>query len=303
MSLMTTDDNAVSIEPGFESEDQRWLAVRRRLREADGAFVYSVRTTGVYCRPSCAARLALRENVRFHASCVEAERAGFRPCKRCRPDDIGLFERQATVIAKACRLIEEAEETPNLNALAQAVGMSRFHFHRLFKAATGVTPKSYADCHRAYRMRKSLDHSDSVTEAIYEAGFNASSRFYAAAPAVLGMTPSEYRAGGSGTVIRFAIRECSLGAVLVAATDKGVCAVEFGDDPHALSRGLRERFRHAELIGGDGDFEVLAAAAISLVENPAQRFDLPLDIRGAAFQQRIWRALRDARSTRAIGGP
>ncbi len=300
---MTTDDDAVFIEPDFESDDQRWLAVRRRLREADGAFVYSVRTTGVYCRPCCAARLARRENVRFHASCVEAERAGFRPCKRCRPDETGLFERQATAIAKACRLIEEAEETPNLNALAQAVGMSRFHFHRLFKAATGVTPKSYADCHRAYRMRKSLDRSDSVTEAIYEAGFNASSRFYAAAPAVLGMTPSEYRAGGSGTVIRFAIRECSLGAVLVAATDKGVCAVEFGDDPHALSRGLRERFRHAALIGGDGDFELLAAAAISLVENPAQRFDLPLDIRGAAFQQRIWRALRDARSTRAIGGP
>jgi AraC family transcriptional regulator of adaptative response/methylated-DNA-[protein]-cysteine methyltransferase len=272
--------------------DSRWRAVQRRDRAADGTFVYSVRTTGVYCRPSCAARLPRRENVIFHATCAEAERAGFRPCKRCRPNAPALAEAHATVVARACRLIEQAEEPPTLDALAQAAGMSRFHFHRVFKAVTGVTPRAYVAGDRAKRVREELASRDTVTQAIYGAGFNSNGRFYAAAPGLLGMTPSEFRRGGSGNVIRFAVGQCSLGAILVAATDKGVCAIEFGDDPERLVRGLQDRFPKAQLLGGDQDFDRLVAKVVGFVEAPAQGLDLPLDIRGTAFQQRVWKAIR-----------
>src|SRR6266853_2180372 len=205
----------------FSSDEDRWAAVVRRDRGAEGVFYYSVRTTGVYCRPSCAARLARRENVRFHSSCEEAEAAGFRPCKRCRPNEAGLSEQRAAIVAKACRLIETAEEMPNLEALAESAGMSRFHFHRVFKSVTGVTPKAYAAAQRARRVREALPRSSTVTEAIYGAGFNSSGPFYAKSSQVLGMTPTRFRSGGSGAAIRFAVGECSLGAILVAATEKG----------------------------------------------------------------------------------
>jgi AraC family transcriptional regulator, regulatory protein of adaptative response / methylated-DNA-[protein]-cysteine methyltransferase len=279
--------------PAFAGDDQRWAAVQRRDRVADGVFYYSVQTTGVYCRPSCASRPARRENVRFHETCAEAERAGFRPCKRCRPNEATPAERHASQVAKACRLIEEAEEAPSLDALAKAAGMSRFHFHRVFKAVTGVTPKAYADAHRRERVREELARSRTVTEAIYGAGFNSSGRFYASSPDALGMTPTEFRAGGNGASIRFAVGECSLGSVLVAATDKGVCAIEFGDDPEALVRGLQDRFPKARLIGAEGEFERLVAKVVGLVEAPAQGVELPLDVRGTAFQQRVWQALRE----------
>jgi AraC family transcriptional regulator, regulatory protein of adaptative response / methylated-DNA-[protein]-cysteine methyltransferase len=171
--------------------------------------------------------------------------------------------------------------------------MSRFHFHRVFKAVTGVTPKAYADAQRAGRVRDELTRAGTVTEAIYGAGFNSNGRFYAASSELLGMTPSEFRAGGGGTVIRFAVGECSLGAILVAATDKGVCAIEFGNDPDALVRGLQDRFANAHIIGGDANFEQLVAQVVGLVEAPADNSDLPLDIRGTAFQQRVWQAIRD----------
>jgi AraC family transcriptional regulator, regulatory protein of adaptative response / methylated-DNA-[protein]-cysteine methyltransferase len=277
----------------FSSDDERWEAVRSRNRAADEAFYYSVQTTGVYCRPSCPARLPRRENVRFHTTRSGAERAGFRPCKRCRPNEPALAERQAAVVAKACRLIEEADEMPSLEALADTAGMSRFHFHRIFKAITGLTPKAFADAHRARRVRDHLTRRSTVTEAIYGAGFNSNGRFYAASSDLLGMTPTEFRAGGKGTVIRFAAGECSLGSILVAATDKGVCAIEFGDDPDALVRGLQDRFPKARLIGGDDAFERLVAKVVGFVEAPAQGLDLPLDIRGTAFQQRVWQAIRD----------
>jgi AraC family transcriptional regulator, regulatory protein of adaptative response / methylated-DNA-[protein]-cysteine methyltransferase len=270
-----------------------WRAVERRDRAADGTFVYSVRTTGVYCRPACAARLPRRENVMFHVSCAEAERAGFRPCKRCRPNAPALAEAHATVVARACRLIEQAEEPPTLDDLAQAAGMSRFHFHRVFKAVTGVTPKAYIAGDRAKRVREELASRDTVTQAIYGAGFNSNGRFYAAAPGLLGMTPTQFRSGGTGNVIRFAVGQCSLGAILVAATDKGVCAIEFGDDPEALVRALQDRFPKAQLLGGDEAFERLVAKVVGFVEAPAQGLDLPLDIRGTAFQQRVWKAIRD----------
>ena len=277
----------------FSSDEERWAAVARRDRSADGSFYYSVRTTGVYCRPSCAARLALRENVRFHSSCEEAERAGFRPCKRCRPNEAGLAERRAAVVASACRLIETSEEMPNLEALAESAGVSRFHFHRVFKSVTGLTPKAYAAAHRARRVREELPRSDTVTAAIYGAGFNSGGRFYATATETLGMTPTRFRSGGAGTSIRFAVGECSLGAILVAATDRGVCAILLGDEPDALVRDLEDGFPKAKLIGGDRGFEEWVAKVVGFVEAPALGLDLPLDVRGTAFQQRVWRALRE----------
>lgn len=219
----------------FVDDEDRWAAVRRRDRNADGLFFYSVRTTGVYCRPSCAARLARRENVRFYATCEAAERAGFRPCKRCRPNAPALGERRAAAVAKACRLIENADDTPNLEALAHAAGMSRFHFHRVFKSVTGVTPKAYAAAHRAQRVRHELSRTATVTEAIYGAGFNSNGRFYATSSQVRGMTPTTFRAGGADALIRFAVGECSLGSVLVATTEKGVCTILLGLERERVS--------------------------------------------------------------------
>jgi AraC family transcriptional regulator, regulatory protein of adaptative response / methylated-DNA-[protein]-cysteine methyltransferase len=280
------------ISPPFSRDEERWEAVVRRDRAADGTFYYSVRTTGIYCRPSCAARLARREHVRFHATCEEAEQAGFRPCKRCQPTKPALAEQHAAAVAKACHLIEAAEAMPNLDALAAAVGMSRFHFHRVFKTLTGVTPKAYAAAHRVQRVRDELSRTDTVTEAIYGAGFNSNGRFYATSSEVLGMTPTNFRSGGHGACIRFAVGECSLGSILVAATDKGVCAIMLGDDPEALVRDLQDRFPRAQLLGGDEDFEHLVAKVVGFVEAPALGLDLPLDVQGTAFQQRVWQALR-----------
>jgi len=278
--------------PRFTTDDDRWAAVRGRDRAADGTFYYSVSTTGVYCRPACAARLARREHVRFHATRDDAERAGFRPCKRCRPNEPTLDAQRAAAVARACRLIEAAEEAPSLDALAQAAHMSRFHFHRVFKTVTGVTPKAYAAAHRARRVRDELARSGTVTEAIYGAGFNSNSRFYATSADVLGMTPTKFRAGGTGASIRFAVGECSLGSILVASTEKGVCSILLGDDPGALVRDLQDRFPNARLIGGDAAFEGLVARVVGFIESPALGLDLPLDVRGTAFQQRVWRALR-----------
>jgi AraC family transcriptional regulator, regulatory protein of adaptative response / methylated-DNA-[protein]-cysteine methyltransferase len=277
----------------YGNDEQRWAAVQQRDPDADGAFFYSVRTTGVYCRPSCAARPARRENVRFHATCQDAEQAGFRPCLRCKPDQPPLAERHAQMVEQACRLIDAAEEELDLDSLAQACAMSRFHFHRIFKAHTGITPKAYAAARRAWRVQQGLAQAPSVTEAIYAAGFNSSARFYAASNGVLGMTPSAFRAGGSGVAIRFAVGECSLGAILVAATDKGICAILMGDDPDALVRDLQDRFPQAQLRGAEADFEQTVAKVVGMVEAPAIGLDLPLDVRGTAFQQRVWQALRE----------
>jgi AraC family transcriptional regulator, regulatory protein of adaptative response / methylated-DNA-[protein]-cysteine methyltransferase len=275
-------------------QDPRWQAVAGRDRTFDGQFYYSVKTTGVYCRPSCAARLAKPENVRFHLTRDDAERAGFRPCKRCKPDQPALLEQHAAKMAAICRSIESAEEIPTLDALAHEAGLSPYHFHRVFKAVTGVTPKAYAVAHRAKRVRDELDRGNkSVTEAIYGAGFNSNGRFYETSNEILGMTPTNYRAGGANTEIRFAIGECSLGSILVALSGKGVCAILMGDDPDALARDVQDRFPHAHLIGGDQGFEELVAKVVGFVEMPAIGLDLPLDIRGTAFQQRVWQALRE----------
>ena len=202
-------------------------------------------------------------------------------------------EATAVRIAAACRRIEGATEPPSLAELAAQAGLSTFHFHRLFKAATGLTPKQYADAYRARRVRDALSRADAkVTDAIFDAGFNATGRFYEQAGAVLGMTPRQYRAGGVDARIAFAIAQTSLGALLVARSARGVCAISLGDDPDALLRELQDRFPRAELVGGDAGFERLVAQVVGLIAQPGIGHDLPLDVRGTAFQQRVWQALR-----------
>ena len=272
--------------------EDMWEAARRRDQAYDGAFFVAVRTTGVYCRPSCKSRPPKRENVSFFISPVEAKRAGYRACKRCRPDLFGQPDPQVEAVRRACERIASAEAPPSLDDLAREASFSPFHFHRVFKKITGVTPKAYAAEMRARRAAEGLKTARTVTEAIYDAGFNSSSRFYAHSTARLGMTPSAVRRGGEGLVIRFAVGEASLGSVLVAATDKGVCAIMMGDNPDALAGDLQDRFPRAELIGGDRDFERTVAAVVGLVEAPGQNLDLPLDIRGTAFQQKVWQTLR-----------
>ena len=288
--LETTGTSVSSRSP---SDEERWAAVVSRDRAAGGEFVYSVKTTGIYCRPGCSARRPRREHVRFHATCEEAEAAGFRPCRRCRPDGPSVAERHTGAVAAACRLVETAEEMPTLDALAASAGMSRSHFHRIFKAATGCTPRAYAAARRAERMREALRRDGTVTDAVHDAGFNSNSRFYAASSEILGMSPASFRRGGPGETIRFAVGECSLGAILVAATAQGVCAILLGDDPDALVHDLEDRFPNAGIVGADPEFEALVARIVGFVEAPALGIDLPLDIRGTAFQHRVWRALRD----------
>jgi AraC family transcriptional regulator of adaptative response/methylated-DNA-[protein]-cysteine methyltransferase len=267
--------------------------VLARDPKADGSFVYSVKTTGVYCRPSCAARRANPKNVRFHRTAADAERAGFRPCRRCRPDGPSLAQQQAGTIAGICRQIETAAVPPRLGVLAKRAGLSPYHFHRVFKAVTGITPRAYAAAHRAKRLRSELSKTRTITDAIYGAGFNSGGRFYETSNALLGMQPGTYRAGGAGTDIRFAVGECSLGSILVAQSAKGICSILLGDDPDALLRELQNRFPRATLIGGECGFEQTIARVVAAVETPARGLDLPLDVRGTAFQQRVWKALRD----------
>ena len=278
---------------GVIEQDPRWAALAARNVAADGTFFYSVRTTGVYCRPSCGARLPRPENVRFHATREEAEGAGFRPCKRCRPDRPSLAEQHAATVTEICRLIETSSRVPALDALAARAGMSPFHFHRVFKAVTGLTPRAYAAAHRGERVRRELGKASTVTAAIYDSGYSSNGRFYGESEQMLGMTPTEYRAGGARAEIRFAVGECSLGSILVARSERGVCAIFLGDDPDALTRELQDRFPRATLIGADPAFEDVVAKVVGLIEAPGTGVDLPLDVRGTAFQQRVWRALRE----------
>jgi AraC family transcriptional regulator of adaptative response/methylated-DNA-[protein]-cysteine methyltransferase len=275
------------------ADDPRWMQIVARDRSADGQFWYSVATTGVYCRPSCPSRAANPKNVQLHDTLEDAKATGYRPCKRCNPDGLSVDAENAALVAKACRLIENSEEEPGLNDLASAVERSPSHFHRLFKAATGLTPKDYADAHRATRVREGLMTSNSVTEAIYDAGFNSSGRFYEKSTDMLGMTPTQYRSGGVNEEIRFAVGECSLGTLLVASSKKGIAAILLGGEPDKLVCELQDRFPKARLIGADREYEALVARVVGFIEAPGQGLDLPLDIRGIAFQQRVWRALQD----------
>ena len=294
------------------AQDPRWARIVARDKTADGHLWYSVATTGIYCRPSCPSRGANPKNVQLHDSLDSAKATGFRACKRCNPDGPSRESQRIAMVAKACRNIDESEAEPSLEELAAAAGQSPSHFHRVFKAATGLTPKDYAAAARARRVREELDSAETVTTAIYDAGFNSSGRFYEKATGMLGMTPSQYRAGAANEEIMFAVGETSLGPILVASSRKGVASILLGDDPNELVQSLQDHFPKARFIGADRDYEALVARVVGLVEKPGVGLDLPLDIRGTAFQQRVWRALQEIPSgetlsytevARRIGSP
>jgi AraC family transcriptional regulator of adaptative response/methylated-DNA-[protein]-cysteine methyltransferase len=274
------------------NSEECWTAVENRDASADGNFFYGVRTTGVYCRPGCASRRPLRTNTAFFETTAAAEAAGFRACKRCRPADDSAASRHVAAIEKACALLRTSETMPSLAELADAACVSRFHFHRVFKQITGVTPRDYARSHRLGRLGEKLDSGEPITASIYASGFGSSSRAYEAAPAGLGMTPGTRRRGGSGETIRFVTVATSLGWALVAATARGICMTALSDDRDSLAVALRQRFPRAELIAEDADLKEWANRIVHFITAPEQNLDLPLDIRGTAFQARVWRALQ-----------
>jgi len=273
-------------------KDPRWAAVVARDPAADSQFVYGVRTTGVYCFPSSPTRRPRPQNVEFFATAAAAEAAGYRPSRRGDAQPAAVSRRHAALVAAACRQLDAAAQAPTLQQLAAAAGLSPYHFHRIFKAHTGLTPQGYARAQRAARLRVQLPGSASVTAALYDAGFQSNSRFYAASGHALGMPPSAYRAGGADADIYFAIGQCSLGALLVAQSARGVCAILLGDDAERLLHDLQDRFPRANLIGADAAFEQQIAHVVGCIERPALGLDLPLDLRGTAFQLRVWEALR-----------
>jgi len=292
--------------------DKCWAAVENRDAGADGSFYYGVRTTGVYCRPGCPSRRPLRANTAFFATTSEAEAAGLRACKRCRPTDASTASRHIAAIEKACALLRTSETIPSLGELAAAAAISRFHFHRVFKQVTGATPRDYARTHRLGLLAQRLDAGEKVTEAIYASGFGSSSRAYEAAPAALGMTPGARRRAGDGETIRYVTVATPLGWALVAATGRGVCLTALGDDRERLAAMVRERFPAALLVAEDAALKDWAEQIVRFITDPGQTPDLPLDIRGTAFQTRVWRALQRiplgrtatyAEIARALGQP
>jgi AraC family transcriptional regulator, regulatory protein of adaptative response / methylated-DNA-[protein]-cysteine methyltransferase len=288
--------------PVSAADDPRWARIVARDKSADGHLWYSVSTTGVYCRPSCPSRTANPKNVQLHDTLESARATGFRPCKRCNPDGPSVECDNAALVEKACRIIEESEEEPSLDKLADAVSRSPGYFHRVFKAATGVTPKEYAMGHRARRVRQGLASGNSVTETIYDAGFNSSGRFYETSTDMLGMTPSQFRAGGTNEEIKFAVGQTFLGAILVASSKKGVAAILLGDDPDELVRNLQDRFPKAHLIGADRDYEALVARVVAFVEKPGIGLNLPLRLSPSARPFLTPRS-RDGLDTRKLYAP
>lgn len=276
---------------GLDSE-ACWAAVSARDRAADGQFVYAVRTTGVYCRPSCPSRRARRENLRFFTTPEQARSAGFRACRRCDPDGAGHEARLVEAVRAACRALERSTAGIALADLARAAGLSPYHFHRSFRRITGVTPKAYFKALREARVQRALPAAASVTEAIYAAGFNSAGRFYGDAAAGLGMAPRAYRAGGAGESIAYAVEPCSLGFVMVAATARGVCGIALGDAAEPLVADLRQRFARARLAPGDERFHGWVRDVLAFLEQPRGALTLPLDIQGTAFQRRVWQALQ-----------
>jgi AraC family transcriptional regulator, regulatory protein of adaptative response / methylated-DNA-[protein]-cysteine methyltransferase len=294
------------------ADDPRWARVVGRDKAADGQLWYSVSTTGVYFRPSCASRTANAKNVQLHDTLESARATGFRPCKRCNPEGPSVESENAALVAKACRVIEESEEEPSLEELADAVGRSPSYFHRVFKATTGLTPKDYASAHRAKRFVKGSPPATQSPRRSTTPVSTPADASYEKSTGMLGMTPSQYRAGGANEEIKFAVGQTSLGAILVASSKKGVASILLGDDPDALVRNLQDRFPKARLIGADRDYEALVARVVGYIESPGIGLNLPLDVRGTAFQQRVWQALQEipvgetvsyAEIARRIGSP
>lgn len=274
------------------ADDSRWQAVETRDSRADGKFVFAVKTTGIFCRPSCTARHPLRKNILFFADPNCAKEAGFRPCKRCQPDKIAPEQQRAERIIQACRIIESSSEPLTLEALAARVAMSPFHFHRLFKSVTGLTPNAWQKALRTQKLRAQLAQGEPITRAVYDAGFQSGSQFYQQADAALGMTARQYRQGGERVAIRFVVGNCQLGEFLVAESERGICAILLGNTPETLIAELETLFPNAKLVSDDDGFAGRVAQVVSFMEHPARQFDLPLDIQGTAFQQQVWQALR-----------
>lgn len=274
------------------TDEYRWQAVLDRNPNADGQFVFAVQTTGIYCRPSCRARHALRQNVRFYADASAAQAAGFRPCKRCQPDKADPQQQRVDKVVAACRLLQQ-ERTLTLDELAQAVAVSPYHFHRLFKSVTGMTPRAWQQAWRARKLRDTLSDSETITDAVLAAGFPASSSYYRQADSTLGMTARQYRRGGDALPVRYTLQSCVLGRCLVAVSSRGICAVLPGDDDAALIHDLEQIFPHAQREEADDAFSQQVAQVIALLDGHRATINLPLDIRGTAFQQQVWQALRD----------
>lgn len=277
-----------------ESTDQsRWQAVETRDARADGQFVFAVKTTGICCRPSCRARHPLRKNVLFFENVEAAVNAGFRPCKRCQPDKLAPEQQRIDRITQACRILETSSEPMGLAELAAQVAMSPFHFHRLFKQVTGLTPHAWQQALRAKRLREQLTEGEQVTRAVFDAGYQSGSNFYQQADEVLGMTAKQYRRGGERTAIQFVVGSCRLGEFLVAQSERGICAILLGNDAQSLIRELEALFPHSSLDVGDEPFARRVAQVVSVLEHPGKPITLPLDIQGTAFQQQVWQALRE----------
>ncbi len=283
---------AIALSENATQLDPRWQSIMTRDRTADGHFVYGVKTTGIFCLPSCPSRRAKPENVLFFLNCGDAINAGFRPCQRCKPNQLLPNQQHEELIVSLCRFIAESEQEPSLAELSARVGMSTYYLQRTFKQATGVTPKEYARANRVDRLQKSLKQNNTVTHAAFSAGYNSNSQFYADSQKILGMKPKKYKAGGKDMDIYFAIGETTLGSILVAQSERGICAITLGDDPQQLLNELQEKFPNANLIGGDKIYEDTVAQVIGFIESPTPTFNLPLDIRGTVFQQKVWLALQ-----------
>lgn len=276
----------------YDSDEKRWYAIVHKEQAAEGSFYYGVKTTGVFCRPGCSSRLPNRENVEYFTSRKAAESAGYRPCKRCKPASNSKNEEIEQIIIRACKSIVQSNSPLKLKDLAETAGMSPYHFHRLFKMIVGITPKQYASKHQADRFRKCLKSSESITDAIYSAGFSSSSGAYAKKRDHLAMKPRDYRAGGAGVTIHYGLARCDLGWLIVATTRRGVCAIEFSDDPAALPQQVQNRFPQANLQEAGSGFVALIREVIEFIKSPHNSFNMPLDIQGTAFQQKVWNVLR-----------
>ena len=288
----TTHQCIMKDQKPFSTDEARWDALKNRNSDADGFFYYGVKSTSVFCRPGCSSRRPLRKNVVFLESCREALNQGFRPCKRCKPGDKKADAASIKLIVDACRQIEQAETPPPLEKLAKRAGLSPSHFHRLFKKIVSVTPKQYGVTHQLQRFRDTILSGNSVTDAIYQSGFSSSSRAYEKSSRLPGMKPRELKSGGAAITIQYGLSPCFLGWVIVGATDRGVCSVEFGDSPDELPLILQRRFPKALLKKGDEEFESLICEVTAFIESPDLDVQIPLDVQGTVFQQKVWDILR-----------
>ncbi|WP_230413796.1 bifunctional DNA-binding transcriptional regulator/O6-methylguanine-DNA methyltransferase Ada [Undibacterium umbellatum] len=274
-------------------DDVRWDAVCIKNRDLDGEFVFAVKTTGIYCRPSCPAKTAKRQNVEFYETTVLAQQAGYRACKRCHPDGVSQEHSRNSMIETACQLIKNSEAPLKLETLASKMAMSPHHFHRIFKELTGVTPKQYQSALQKEKVRSLLNQSASISGAIYDAGYNSASRFYEMAGAMLGMSPKAYRAGAEDLQMQYMVCESALGLLLIASTEKGICTIEFGDSASVLEQVLQQRFPKASIRAAETHFKEWVTSILAYIQQPRGLLDLPLDVQGTAFQQRVWKALQD----------